>query len=66
MKDQIVSSIVFWFLWMLGISVQLTVVYGILTNSSSLTLSQQLFAITFSALLPLSYGYWSERQDVCS
>lgn len=66
MRDQIVSTIVFWFLWIIGISGLLTVTWGILTGSSSLTLSQQLFSLTFFCLLPLSYGYWSERQDVCS
>jgi hypothetical protein len=65
MRDQIISTVVFWFLWLIGISGMLMVIHDIFTGSS-LTLSQQLFAIFIFFSIPLSYGYWSERQDVCS
>lgn len=64
-RDTIVSTVVFWILWLIGITGMLMVIHDIFTGSS-LSLSQQLFAIFIFSSIPLSYGYLSERQDVCS
>ena len=63
--DRIVSTILFWILWSIGIIGMLCVTYDILF-SHTLLLSQQLFLLCLFSLLPISYGYYSERQDVCS
>lgn len=65
MRDQIIATVVFWILWVIGIAGQFTVIYDIF-SSHSMSLSQQLFALTFFTLLPISWGYLTERQDVCS
>lgn len=61
--DRIVSSFVFWFLWVFGMTGMFCVFYDIL-YTNTLLLSQQLFCLFLFSSLPIGYGYWSERQDV--
>ena len=65
MRDQIFATVIFWFLWVLGVAGQLTVIYDVF-STQRMGLSQQLFALTFFTLLPIGWGYLTERQDVCS
>lgn len=59
MNNPVFASIVFWLLWVLGISGQLTVVYDVFVSQSMGT-SQQLFALTLFTLLPIGWGYLTE------
>jgi hypothetical protein len=63
MADRIVTSIVFWILWTIAIIGQFTILYDVF-STQVLNSSQQAFAIFFFTLLPISYGYYSERQVV--
>lgn len=65
MRDQIIATVVFWILWLIGIIGMFLVIHDIFTGSS-MSLSQQLFLIAFFSLTPLAWGYFTERQDVCS
>jgi len=59
------ETIIYWILWVFAIVGMFVVLYDVLVTRN-LTVSQQCFALTFLCLTPISYGYWSERQDVCS
>lgn len=61
--NQVASTIVFWILFVIGMTGILCVFYDIL-YTNTLLLSQQLFALCLFSSLPIGYGYWSERQDV--
>lgn len=63
MADRIVTSIVYWTLWTIGLLGQFTVIYDVLVSHSMGT-SQQAFAIFFFTLLPISYLWIKERQVV--
>ena len=63
MADRIVTSIVYWILWTIGILGQFTILYDVF-SSQVLGVSQQAFAIFFFTLLPISYLWIKERQVV--
>ena len=65
MADRIVTSIVYWTLWAIGLVGQFTILYDVF-STQVLNTSQQAFAIFFFTLLPLSYIWYKERQVVCS
>lgn len=65
MKEQILNSAMFWFLWALAIFSNLAVLNDIFIAHRMGT-SEQLFLIFMFTSLPIIWGYYSERQDVCS
>lgn len=65
MRDQIIATVIFWCLWVAGVLGQLTVLYDVFLTQTMVP-SQQVFALTFFTLIPIAWGYFTERQDVCS
>lgn len=63
MADRIVTSIVYWTLWTIGVVGQFTIIYDVFVWRS-LGSSQQIFAMFFFTLLPISYLWMRERQVV--
>lgn len=59
------ETLIYWMLWTISMFLMLMVTYDILVVRS-LSTSQSVFALFLLSSIPISYGYWSERQDVCS
>lgn len=59
------ETLIYWVLWTISMFLMLMVTYDVFVTRS-LTPSQSVFALFLLSSIPISYGYYSERQDVCS